>query len=524
MAMKLTQTWKLLTALLGVSLCLHGGTAAAQSTAKLHNLSLPYLGWSYPTAPTTLETDLKFLADPASTAGWFLAHQFGIDDANGINKSGGYIGLQTNTLNINAKGVMFSIWDATVATPGPGATCQPFGGEGVGMQCYMAYPWVVGKTYRLRVVNERGTTYNGYILDMSTSTPTVTYIGQIQAPTGSVTFSRSSVQWAEFYSVFPANCSDYPYIKAQWSRPKGNDGAILADQPSMQYADSAYCKNAAVFSSGTDYVMEGGTPGAAARQHLANSTNKYLNQAKTNEACGGAGLKADTGTIAACTGLVRVPLAGGKVALQAENGNYLSCTNGGGSTVAATARTISNFETFTETLASGKVSYKSSGGRYLTVASWGTLDMKCSAYFAGTTEKFTPFANKARTSTVTVSSENPTTSQLGIKAIDGSATGYPGDYTREWTTNGENVGAWIQLKWAAATPVKQIILYDRPNLNDQILGGTLLFSDGSSIPVGALPNDGSPLSVNFTAKNISWVKFRVDQATGWIGLSELEAF
>ena len=522
--MKLTRAFRLLGVLLSASLCLHGGTAAAQSAGKQHNLSLPYLGWSYPGSPTTLETDLKFLADSGSTTGWFLAHQFMLDDANGAYKSGGYIGLQTRTITLNNKGVMFSIWNATAATPAPGATCQPFGGEGVGMQCFMAYPWVVGKTYRLRVVNDRGMAFKGYVVDMSTASPTVTYIGQIQAPQGAVAIGRHSVQWAEFYDHTPANCSDFPYIKAQWTRPKGDGGAILADQPTMQYAEAAYCRNAAILPSGADYMMEGGNPAAGARQHLTNSTNKYVNQVETTGACGGAGLKADAGTIAACTGLVRIPLASGKIALQAENGNYLSCANGGGSTVAATARTIANFETFTETLSSGKVSYKSSGGRYLTVASWGTLDMKCSAYIAGTTEKFTPFANKAYSAIATVSSENPTYGQLGIKAIDGSATGYPGDVTREWTTNGENVGAWIQLKWAAATTLKQVILYDRPNLDDQILGGTLLFSDGSSIQVGALPNDGSPLSINFTARNVSWVKFRVDQATGWIGLSEIEVF
>ncbi|WP_158592144.1 DUF7402 domain-containing protein [Noviherbaspirillum sedimenti] len=522
--MKLSRAFKLLGLLLGTSLCLHSGTAAAQSTPKSHNLSLPYLGWSYPGAPTTLETDLKFLADPGSTTGWFLSHQFGLEDANGGYKSGGYIGLQTNTLTLNNKGVMFSIWNATAATAAPGASCQPFGDEGVGMQCFKAYPWVVGKTYRLRVVNERGTAYSGYVIDMSTVTPTVTYIGQIQAPDGAVALGRHSVQWAEYYALTPANCADFPYIKAQWTRPKGDGGAILGEKPTMQYAEAAYCRNAAIIPSGADYVMEGGNPATGSKQHMTNSTGKYLDQDPTNGACGGASLKADTATIAACTGLTRIPLANGKVALQAENGNYLSCANGGGSTVGATARTISTFETFTETLASGKVSYKSSSGRYLTVASYGMLDLKCSAYFAGTTEKFTPFANKARASTVTVSSENPATGQLGIKAVDGWATGYPGDYSREWTTNGENVGAWIQLKWSVATAVKQVILYDRPNLNDQILGGTLLFSDGSSIQVGALPNDGSPLSVNFSAKNVSWVKFRVDQASGWIGLSEFEVF
>jgi hypothetical protein len=520
--MKFSRVFGVAAMLLGVNLFIHAGPAAAQSTAQIHNLSLPYLGWSYPGTPTTLETDLKFIADPGPTTPWFLSHQFVLEDANGAYASGGYIGMQTNTLNINNKGVMFSIWNATAATPGSGATCQPFGGEGVGMQCFIAYPWVAGKTYRLRVVNERGTAYSGYVIDTSTSA--VTYIGQIQAPPGGVALGRNSVQWAEYYAMSPANCTDFPYIKAQWSRPKGDGGAILAANPAIQYGETAYCKNTAVIASGADYIMEGGNPAAGSKQHMTNSTGKYLNQVPTSGACGGAGLKADTGTIAACTGLTRLPLGNGKVALQAENGNYLSCTGGGGSTVGATARTISNYETFTETVASGKVSYKSSGGRYLTVASWGTLDLKCSAYLAGTTEKFTPFTNKARTATVTVSSENPTTGQLGIKAIDGAATGFPSDYSREWTTNGENVGAWIQLKWPAATAVKQVILYDRPNMDDQILGGTLLFSDGSSVRVGALPNDGAPLSVSFPSKNVTWVKFRVDQANGWIGLSEFEAF
>ncbi|HCY63104.1 MAG TPA: hypothetical protein DHV59_09790 [Oxalobacteraceae bacterium] len=523
--MKFSRLWNATNAaalLLGINLFCHTGLAAAQSMPQAHTLSLPYLGWSYPSTPTTLETDLKFLADPGSTTGWFLSHQFVLEDANGAYSSGGYIGMQTNTLNVNGKGVMFSIWNATIATPASGATCQPFGGEGVGMQCFMAYPWAAGKTYRLRVVNERGTAYSGYVID--TSTNAVTYIGQIQAPPGGVAFGRNSVQWAEYYALTPANCADFPYIKAQWTRPKGDNGTILAANPIVQYAEAAYCRNAAVIASGADYVMEGGNPAAGSKQHMTNSTGKYLNHVPTNGACGGAGVKADGGTIAACTGLTRIPLGNGKVALQAENGNYLSCANGGGSTVGATARTISNYESFTETLSSGKVSYKSNSGRYLTVASWGTLDLKCSAWFAGTTEKFTPFANKARSTTVTVSSENPATEQLGVKAIDGAATGYPGDYTREWTTNGENVGAWIQLKWPSATSVKQVILYDRPNQNDQILGGTLFFSDGSSIKVGALPNDGAPLSVNFTSKNISWVKFRIDQASGWIGLSEFEVF
>jgi len=42
-----------------------------------------------------------------------------------------------------------------------------------------------------------------------------------------------------------------------------------------------------------------------------------------------------------------------------------------------------------------------------------------------------------------------------------------------------------------------VVLYDRPNATDQITGGTLTFSDGSSVAVGSLANDGSPVTVAF---------------------------
>lgn len=223
--MGLSHTAKLAALLFCGQLFLHNGHALAQSTPQTHNLSLPYLGWSYPGTPATLETDLKFLADPGSQTAWFLSHQFVLEDANGAYSSGGYIGMQTNTININSKGVMFSIWNATSAKPASGATCQPFTGEGEGMQCFIPYPWVAGKTYRLRVVNDRGAAYSGYVVDTSTATPTVTYIGQIQAPANAVKLGRNSVQWAEYYAPTPANCADFPYVKAQWSRPKGDNGA-----------------------------------------------------------------------------------------------------------------------------------------------------------------------------------------------------------------------------------------------------------------------------------------------------------
>jgi len=130
----------------------------------------------------------------------------------------------------------------------------------------------------------------------------------------------------------------------------------------------------------------------------------------------------------------------------------------------------------------------------------------------------------ALTAGVTDSSENAAQGQEGVKAIDGVIDGYPGDYTKEWATLGQLAGAWIQLNWSSPMKVSEIILYDRPNLSDNVQAGTLLFSDGTSLSIGQLSNDAtSGYAVNFTLKTITWVKFTVTNAVGYnIGLSELQ--
>jgi LmbE family N-acetylglucosaminyl deacetylase len=132
--------------------------------------------------------------------------------------------------------------------------------------------------------------------------------------------------------------------------------------------------------------------------------------------------------------------------------------------------------------------------------------------------------NLATIATVTVSSETPAYQQLGIKAVDGIVDGSPtpGDYTKEWATNGQLAGAWIKLTWTLPVTTSQVVLYDRPNLTDNITSGTLSFSDGSTVPVGALPNNGSPLAVSFTSKTVTSMTFTVNTAAGQnIGFAEI---
>jgi hypothetical protein len=134
-------------------------------------------------------------------------------------------------------------------------------------------------------------------------------------------------------------------------------------------------------------------------------------------------------------------------------------------------------------------------------------------------------SNIASLSSVTASSEDASTGQLAIKAVDGVISGYPNDYTAEWATNGQLAGAWINLGWTKSYVVDKIVLFDRPNLSDNVLSGTLTFSDGTSIVVGQLANDGTGNTISFAAKTITWVKFTINGAVGSnIGLSEFQVF
>ncbi len=128
---------------------------------------------------------------------------------------------------------------------------------------------------------------------------------------------------------------------------------------------------------------------------------------------------------------------------------------------------------------------------------------------------------------VTASSENVSTGQLAVKAMDGVIGGYPGDYRPEWATVGGKTGSWLRLTWRNAVTVGKVVLYDRPNSADQITGGTLTFSDCSTVAVPALGNDGSATTVMFPAVTTTSVLLKiasVSATTKNIGLAEIQVY
>ncbi len=149
------------------------------------------------------------------------------------------------------------------------------------------------------------------------------------------------------------------------------------------------------------------------------------------------------------------------------------------------------------------------------------------ALFPGQGVAATTATNLAPLATVTASSQNTGTGQVAAKAVDGVVAGWPGDYTKEWATVGGGAGSWLKLGWTSSASVSTIVLYDRPNLDDQITAATITFSDGSTLSTGTLPNNGSAQTVTFATKTITWFKLTVNSVSGTthnIGLAEIEVW
>jgi hypothetical protein len=114
-------------------------------------------------------------------------------------------------------------------------------------------------------------------------------------------------------------------------------------------------------------------------------------------------------------------------------------------------------------------------------------------------------------------------------AVDGKVGGYPGDIHEEWASKGEGKGAWIRLTWDRPRSIRRIWLFDRPNSLDQVTGGKLEFSDGSTIALEKPLPDGAieGVEISFEPKTVTWVKFTVTGVkpnSPNIGLAEIAVF
>ncbi|MEE0649275.1 discoidin domain-containing protein [[Clostridium] scindens] len=148
---------------------------------------------------------------------------------------------------------------------------------------------------------------------------------------------------------------------------------------------------------------------------------------------------------------------------------------------------------------------------------------------------FSSFAKEAEiTASSECANEDRKIDQSAVKAVDGvrdgAAEGLPYDHPRfphaEWVSDKETTGAWINLEFDNEKEIKKVVLYDRPDMDNQILEGKLIFDDNSEIIVGELPNNGEPLEVQVdkNSKNVKFVVTKVSDSTESVGLAEIEVY
>ncbi|TRZ89008.1 hypothetical protein D4R89_06870 [bacterium] len=141
-------------------------------------------------------------------------------------------------------------------------------------------------------------------------------------------------------------------------------------------------------------------------------------------------------------------------------------------------------------------------------------------------------ALRARVNVSSVHKKNKPFTELieyfGEGAVDGIVDLRDDINRNEWVSRGELETAMIRLSWDQPEMVSRVWLFDRPNPKDHITSGVLLFSDGSAVKVGELPNDAkSAREVSFSAKQVRWIVFAVDSVspeTSNAGLAEFAVF
>ena len=195
-------------------------------------------------------------------------------------------------------------------------------------------------------------------------------------------------------------------------------------------------------------------------------------------------------------------------------------TQTGGTAVVLSSTTVAK-PTFTAPATAGALTFS-------LVVNDGTVNSAAATTTVTVVAAPTSGTNLALTSTVTASTQNTSTAQTAVKVIDNNTTGYPAaDYSHEWATLGQGAGAWVKLTWTGAQTIGKIVLYDRPNTTDQITAGTLTFSNGTTVAVGPLNNDGTATTITFTPRSVTSVQLTVTavkSGTANAGLAEFQAY
>lgn len=218
------------------------------------------------TPPTEISLELTPLLDKKGSNYYALSAKFK-DKPHGM-----YAGIQTNgDLDDKNKSVgsllIFSVWDATAASPASGVTLTKFANEGSGLSLRMKYDWKPGSTYLVTMKRDRQVaedTWDWTATFFDKSLNKTIKLGNITGPAGAATIADGSIFHERFTESSPTYCYasgtsiEKAGLKFSNLAPAGAY-AIRLDMPNGIFTDQT-CGN---FVHNT-ILQDGGTVGLTA--------------------------------------------------------------------------------------------------------------------------------------------------------------------------------------------------------------------------------------------------------------------
>lgn len=221
-----------------------------------------YNNWFWPASENGFyNMDHHLTVEKVSTdKPYFWAHQFKLK-----NGDGGYLGLQSAGSRVDGtrgKTAVFSIFGANVTSTSPGCKTESAGfdgGPGGGTSCRVAYDWVEGRTYRLRIwqldKNAQGTLWGARVID--TSNNQETQIAHIRVPLAWGGLADWSSTWTEYFGGQVSSCDLFPYSRVRITNVTVNDNTIPPVRSEIFYGNGD-CKNSKITAVSGGYVQEMG--------------------------------------------------------------------------------------------------------------------------------------------------------------------------------------------------------------------------------------------------------------------------
>lgn len=206
---------------------------------------------------TDLDIFLTWQNEPVVNSHTGVYAGFGFWFENGVVA---YFGTQ---IDGDGKKAIFSIWDVdtTKITTTPTWNCKRFDHEGAGTQCIIAYNWIAGHEYRLRLVHKgrdhHMERWQTSIMDMTNHIETPVGVIELSdtrgySGYGLISAKTKFVNWIEYYG-HEQDCAALPLVRVRWRGPYANDMQFTASRATATFSIPE-CLNSNIYSSGAPLV------------------------------------------------------------------------------------------------------------------------------------------------------------------------------------------------------------------------------------------------------------------------------